>query len=338
MKKTLILIAVLVLAVSMLASCAVQNTNPPLSVGGTEMTKDEFGYYVYVMKSQKLQEAGIDVTDANATEDFLKDKTDGKKNIDIVIDGAVDEAAKMLVLYNKATEDGITLTEEELSQLTTEIASMKEQVGGEQGYVAQLSQLGTTPEAFEELYRKNTLVSKYAKKLSEDGTVSATDEQIKDYIVNNYVKAQHILFLTQDATTGAKFDENTIAEKKAKAEETLKKVKDGADFKATMNELSEDTGLQSYPDGYEFTKGEMVPQFEEAAFALEENQISDIVESPYGFHIIKRIPLEFTDEKIAELSPNAKIACENQKLEDLVKQWTDETEVKTYKSVLKSYK
>lgn len=56
-----------------------------------------------------------------------------------------------------------------------------------------------------------------------------------------------------------------------------------------MNANSEDTGLAANPDGYAFTTGEMVQEFEDATRALEPGQISGLVESSYGYHIILRL-------------------------------------------------
>lgn len=67
------------------------------------------------------------------------------------------------------------------------------------------------------------------------------------------------------------------------------KLNDGADFDELMNNYSEDTGLAAFPDGYFFTKGKMVAEFENSAFSLEDGQVSDIVETSYGYHILKKI-------------------------------------------------
>jgi parvulin-like peptidyl-prolyl isomerase len=336
-KKTIALAVVAILAMGAFTGC-IQNTNPAVRVNDTDMTADEFGYYVYISQSQMIQEAGVSTSDADAVEQYWEEETDGKKNIDAALDKAVEDASNLLVRYNKAIEMGIEFTDEDKADLDAQIASMKEQTGGEMGYKNQLAMLGTTAEAFESLYKKNMIVSKLAEKLEADGTLAVDDNAVKDYITNNYVKAQHILFLTQDQTTGESFDAATLEEKRAKAEATLEKIDAGEDFAALMNELSEDTGLANYPDGYEFTKGEMVPQFEEAAFGLEVNAVSGIVETSYGYHIIKRLPFEVTEEKIAQYSENAKAAVQSEKMETLTKEWKEASEVKSFKSVIRKFK
>ena len=59
-----------------------------------------------------------------------------------------------------------------------------------------------------------------------------------------------------------------------------------------MKELSEDPGSAYYPEGYTFTEGRMVPEFENAAKALEDYAVSDIVETAYGYHVLLRLPLK----------------------------------------------
>lgn len=336
-KKILSMIVCVVLVCALFGGCIV-NTNPAVRVNETEMTADEFGYYVYISQSQLLQESGVDTSDAAAVSEFWDTKKDGKTNAEIACENAEKEAVSLLVRYNKAVEMGMEFTEEDQNSLDSDIASMQEQMGGEAAYNSQLEMLGTTPDAFKELYKKNIVANKLYDKLTEDGTLTVTDEDVKNYISENYIKAQHILFMTQDPTTGEVYDETTKEEKRQMAEDTLKKIKDGEDFAALMNELSEDTGLETYPDGYEFTKGEMVPQFEDAAFALGENEVSDIVETSYGYHIIKRLPFEVTDEKIAEYSNTAKSACETERMENLIEQWKEESKVRVYRSVIKQFK
>lgn len=123
-----------------------------------------------------------------------------------------------------------------------------------------------------------------------------TTEQLKDFYEKNYITAKHILLTTANLTPEKQ------AEKKAVAEQIAKQLKQGASFDSLMKEYSEDPGLAQFPDGYTFTAGEMVSEFETAAFALSENQISPVIETSYGYHIIQRLPLEKkTEQELEEL-------------------------------------
>ena len=78
-------------------------------------------------------------------------------------------------------------------------------------------------------------------------------------------------------------------------------------FTELMMEKSEDTGLAVFPDGYVFGTGEMVAEFETAAFALEPYGLSDIVETSYGYHILLKLPMdtavtvEFDGQQVTQL-------------------------------------
>ena len=129
-------------------------------------------------------------------------------------------------------------------------------------------------------------------------------------------RAKHILLKTvdttqtveqEDGTTGyAPLDEATIQEKKAKADELLSQLRAAEDpvalFDTLMNENSEDEGLQTNPDGYTAYKGQMVSAFEDTALALKDGEISDVVESEYGYHIILRLSVDPEDYRSAAAS------------------------------------
>lgn len=118
------------------------------------------------------------------------------------------------------------------------------------------------------------------------------EEDIEEYRktgFNDYMAAKHILVSDKDTAT-----------------DILNKIKKGADFDELMNEYSEDPGLYTNPDGYVFTDGEMVEEFESAVKKLKVNAVSGIVESDFGYHIIKRI--EIPAEYVADSYANEAIA------------------------------
>lgn len=103
-------------------------------------------------------------------------------------------------------------------------------------------------------------------------------ENLPSYEVPGQVRASHILFKTT---------ENDEEEVRARAEQVLAEVEAGGDFAALARKYSEDTTAEQGGDLGFFGAGEMVPEFEQAAFSLGVGETSGLVRTPYGFHIIK---------------------------------------------------
>jgi parvulin-like peptidyl-prolyl isomerase len=120
-------------------------------------------------------------------------------------------------------------------------------------------------------------------------SISVSDEQAKSFYDGNaakfsspeQVRASHILLKTEGLDDAAK------AEVKVKVDALLKEARNGGDFAAMAKANSEDPGSKDKGGEYVFPRGQMVPEFEEAAFSLEVGQVSDAVETQYGYHIIK---------------------------------------------------
>jgi len=144
------------------------------------------------------------------------------------------------------------------------------------------------------------------------GKIAVTPEAVTDFYQKNQdkfqqgarVRASHILIAVPDTADAA-----AKQQAKTKAEAVLKDLKGGKDFAAAAKESSQDPG--SAPSGGDlgfFEQGQMVPPFEQAAFALKPGAMSELVESPFGFHIIKVaekqdarvVPLEEAKPKIDE--------------------------------------
>jgi len=147
----------------------------------------------------------------------------------------------------------------------------------------------------EDLYKKMLLTDAVINKFSDAIYDSETSKYAPDKAdvdrlreENGIIAAKHILLLS-----GETEEENgQILEK---MNEILDRIRDGEDFDELMNEYSEDTGLATNPNGYTFMPGEMIDEFYDATAALEVGEVSGIVPSSYGFHIIKRIEPDYEE-------------------------------------------
>jgi hypothetical protein len=101
--------------------------------------------------------------------------------------------------------------------------------------------------------------------------------------------AQHVLVIYKGAKRAPKTITRSKADAKARAGEALAKVKGGATFEDVVKDYSDDAGSVDRMGSLgKFHRDDMDPAFSAAAFALQPGQVSDVVETPFGFHIIKR--------------------------------------------------
>lgn len=246
------------------------------------------------------------------------------------LDNALRTAALYALIPGVAEGEGVALSQDFQDTFAEQLASMTAAMGGEDVMAMYLWQYPLTPELYTQLCESEDLNGQIQDKyFGENGTMKPTDADLLSYIENDrkLYSAKHILLLTVDPDTMEPLDEAAAAEKKAQAEDLLRQLRESSDpaalFDQLMNEYSEDTGLATNPDGYHAVEsGQMVAEFEEASLALEPGEISDIVETDYGYHIIQRIPLEveptdyqadFVQEKMTQLQQG----------------WLDENEIVT---------
>ncbi len=177
--------------------------------------------------------------------------------------------------------------------------------------------------------RKELLIKAYLKKEIED-TVKVTDDDAKKYYEANKdkfkepekIKVSHIL-----------------VDNEAEAKDILVKLKGGADFAALAKEKSKDPSKDKGGELGLLSKGQTVPEFEQAAFALQPGQVSDVVKTQFGYHIIK--VTEKQPEKILayddvkdRLKQMLLSDKQRERFEALLKDLRDRNKVTVYKDVL----
>ena len=148
---------------------------------------------------------------------------------------------------------------------------------------------------------KQSVMYNYATEYIMQSVPTISEEDIAETYKNEYVHVKHILVSTVDEETGEPLGNADKTKAKKEAQEALKKAKNGEDFDKLIEKYNDDPGMVANPDGYTFTKNQMVKEFEEASFALKENEISDIVETSYGYHIIQKLPLPEVDNYVKQV-------------------------------------
>jgi parvulin-like peptidyl-prolyl isomerase len=154
-----------------------------------------------------------------------------------------------------------------------------------------------------------------------------SDEDAKDYYNKHpadfeqpeLAHVRHILLMTIDPATRSPLTTNTVAAKRKQIEDLRKRVLAGEDFATLAKQYSEDPGSKENGGELpEFPRGQMVPEFESATFALTTNQVSEVITTQYGYHIIKmldRTPAKKIDYVTA--APDIKDGLARQKIAKL---------------------
>ncbi len=317
LKKVAACVSAAALSVSMLTACGNQKTpelaegavtslsdeetqKVALKVNDTEISAGELQYYIYNAAMMTIY--NIDKNFNGDLTNFDWDqKVDGKPIEEAILNTAIDNAAADCVTIEKGKENGISLSDDEMSQVETSISSYISQNGEEMFNLSMNSMAINGADDYKKLYSQIVGAQKADEDIQNNFDKYAPDkDKLKKYKSDKKVTVQHILIQNN-------------SEKQENPEETinsvLERAKAGEDFVALMNEFNEDPGETEA--GYTFGPGEMVKEFEDAAFALDYDQISDVVKSDYGYHIIKRLvgTAELTNMWVdeAKISKNEKV-------------------------------
>lgn len=240
-----------------------------MTIGGKDISASLYRYYLLNLRSQ-YDGGNSAMWDNNEMSDYVEQQ---------VVSYLKEYAAAEVMADNLS----ITVSDDDKKALDNYIAQVISQIDAEENtsYAAELESANMTDAMFRAL-QDNSLIQSQIYVNKYQGT--ATDEQILDYVHENYVRVKHILIKTVD------LDDEQKAEARSRADNVLERAKNGENFEDLVKEYSED-GMD--PDtGYYFTTGQMVQEFEDKSFDLAEGEISDIVESKYGYHIIKKYAMD----------------------------------------------
>ena len=229
----------------------------------------------------------------------------------------LDRLVQIQLLMQKATGADRT---NGVKKADLQIASLLERAGSQEALDRQMKAIGMTmPELRSKITQENTAQAVLMRELN----ITVTDAETKqfyndhpsDFEQPEMVHARHILLMTMDPATRTPLPADQQQAKRKQIDDLLKRIRGGTDCAVLAKQYSEDPG--SKDNGGElpaFSRGQMVPEFEAAAFSLTNNQVSDVVTTTYGYHIIKltdKIPakkIALTDKvPLSDMTVAAKI-------------------------------
>ncbi|HHW01919.1 MAG TPA: peptidylprolyl isomerase [Thermoanaerobacterales bacterium] len=278
-------------------------------VNGENILKSDFDIQVNQVKSA-LESNGQDFS-----------TNEGKKNLQEMKKKVLDSMIKDVLALQQAKKENVTL---KTGQLEEAISQLETYHGGKDALDNYIKQQGLDRKSFEKLLQDQLIINNLKDKLTAD--VKVTDEDVKKYFDSNKdmfklpspeIRASHILVPTED-----------------EANKVLAEIKAGKDFAELARKYSTDPGSKEKGGdlGY-FGKGQMVPEFEKAAFALKPGQVSQPVKTQYGYHIIKvtgeRTSLSFEDVK-DYIKSNLESSRKDEEFSKFLDQWQKQSKIEKY--------
>ncbi len=334
--KKLKAFVVLLLAMFSLAGCGFnKNKNALIVVNDTPITKQQFDEsFDVVAKNPMFAQMGVDL------------KSDQNSFLYLMLkDRVVNELIVKTLLDNEIEKRKIKVSEDDIEK---EMANIVDKIGSKDKFKEIIKQNGVTEKQFKKDLAEGLKVKKLVDSLS---LVSVSDSEVAKYYKANMdkfkftdkVRASHILVMANpeeikqriiSKNSGKELSETDLnaqvtkemTKQLEKANKVLAEVKkDPTEFAKIAKANSDDTisAAQGGDLGY-FSAQEMVPEFSKAAFSLKPNTVSDLVNTPYGYHIIMVTDrVKAGIEPLEKVKPEIKEYLENQEKVKILQKFVD---------------
>ena len=227
------------------------------------------------------------------------------------------------VLYQESQKAGIKVDEQKVND---QMAGIKKRFLNEEEFKKALASMGLTEEEVRTQIQRGLAIRGLIDQKVANGIV-VTDQETKTFYDDNpqffkqpeQVKASHILIKVEPTA-----DDATKAADRKKIEDIRKKLTEGGDFAELAKENSEGPSAPKGGDLGYFRRGQMVKPFEDAAFSMKVNEVSGLVETRFGYHLIKAY-----DKKPEQTIPYAEVKdriaqrLKAEKVEKAAKEYVD---------------
>lgn len=279
-----------------------------LTINDDKYSKADMNMSLYNLKYNYFGKDASEIPDATLEEQL---SSVGMTVSEYLKSEAVNELKYRSVIKKIASDNNITLTEEEKEEINSNIKSVINSFGSHGKFKKFLSKNKITEKAYKSYLESDKLYDKVFEELYKSGKKNyLTDEEIKKETSNyykEYYKANQIVLGIVDTNTLESLTDTVINQKKALIETILKEAESGVDFEELVKKYSEEA---SSDNNLYFTKDDVLEEVYNVVDSLKEDEISDIIKTKYAYSIIKRLPLD--DKKLNDyLEKKAKIKFNN---------------------------
>ncbi len=296
------LLLALILSLCFLASCSSRMGEPIMTLSGKEISVNMYRLWLSRIKGNY---GGSDETVWDQT------SGDGKTYNEIFTGFVKQNAMTLLCVLHEFDNLKLKLPQSEIDAIDSTMETiLKERAEGNKAALnSELAQYGVNYDILREIYVIEAKMNYLRDYLyGTNGTEPISDNVKNEYYNNNYARIKQIFFYTankpvtddegnyvydEDGYVQTRdYTEEELAEQKNKASAAMTSLTAGQDFDLLMASQNEDDAAKTYPNGYYLTKSsQYVEEVIDAAFSLGEGEFA-MVESEYGIHIVKRLPLE----------------------------------------------
>ena len=267
-----------------------------VTIDETKFTKADLNMQLYNLKYSYFGKESYEIPDATLDEQITSlNMTVGE----YLKQQAVEELKILTAVERIAEDNNISLSDEDYEELEENKEEVISNVGGKSEFKKLLRKNNITEAAYDKFYYINKLYDKVFEELYSSGKkndlTTEEKESAKEEYFEKYLKIQQIVLAKIDVSTGSDLSDTIINQKETLANSILTEARNGADFEDLIIKYSEEA-QEKGNNTYYYAKGDLLENIESVVVGLGTGSISDVIETDYAFHIVKR--LELDDSKL----------------------------------------
>ena len=272
--KTIALILVSVLLAAAFSGCASRDSTVVMKLGGIDVRYDVFRFAVLTERAALEAKYGEDA--------FSAETGVSNEMKEALRSGTLDYLKSIYAVLSLAADRGIgpddpAIVEAANSMRASDVAT----AGGESEFLASIREAGMNEYVYDFIAKASALGDELYYAMLNSGELVSDEKSVRSFLESDgCVRVRQVLVTTENRT-----DERALEI----AEEVHSLAEGGADFDELISRYGEDMNMFGSTQGYYLMRGVMYREFEDASFALGVGEVSEVVKSPAGYSVIKRL-------------------------------------------------